>query len=98
MPNVKREGGVLKPIPEKPKMYIAFKMPNNPTCDPKGLDHDFKEQGRFMGMSGSEDQLRTMLRHEVVLEPNEVFAIFEIVRLIEAKPSTDITIVDRNMR
>lgn len=98
MPNVKREGGVLKPIPKREKMYIAFKMPNNPTCDPKGLDHDFKEQGRFMGMSGSEDQLRTMLRREATLEPNEVFAIFEIVRLIESKPVQEVQVVDRNMR
>lgn len=94
---VKREDGVLKPIPEKSKMYIAFQVPNNPNCDPNGLNHDFRE-GRFAGMSGSEDLLRQSLKDEVSASPDLVFAIFEVVRLIKAEAKTTYKIEDRNMR
>lgn len=97
MPNVKREGGVLKPIPPREKMYIAFNMSANPNADPNGLDFPFKDHC-FKGMSSSEDMLRQSLRNEVITDPDQVYAIFEIVRLIKVEPSTDINIVDRNMR
>lgn len=81
-------------------MYIAFSMAHNPTADPKGLDDGFRTGIMFKGMSGSEDVLRTMLRDEVKHDPDNVYAIFEIVRLIEGveKHPREIVVKDKNMR
>lgn len=100
MPMVKREGGVLKAIPPREKMYIAFNMAHNPTADPRGLDDGFRMGIMFKGMSGSEDELRTALRDDVRYDPSQVYGIFEIVRLIEAEEMrpTMVTVKDRNMR
>ncbi len=100
MPNVKREGGVLKPIPEKPKMYIAFEMSDNPTCDPNRAhaDWDFKQSANFAGSAGSEDLLRTVLQDNISADPSKVYAIFEVVRLLKAETETKVTVIERNMR
>ena len=81
-------------------MYIAFSMAHNPTADPKGLDDGFRTGIMFKGMSGSEDTLRAMLRDEVQHDPDQVYAIFEIVRLIEGKEVDPrrVRVEDRNMR
>lgn len=97
---VKREGGVLKPIPVPPKMYIAFNMAHNPSGDPRGPDDGFRTGLMFKGMSGSEDELRNALRDDVRFDPDQSYAIFELVRLISAEEDhpRKYTIHDRNMR
>lgn len=100
MPMVKREGGVLKPIPVPPKMYIAFNMAHNPSGDPRGPDDGFRTGLMFKGMSGSEDELRTALKDDVRFDPDQSYAIFELVRLISAEEDHPCKYIihDRNMR
>lgn len=100
MPMVKREGGVLKSIAVPPKMYIAFNMAHNPSGDPRGPDDGFRTGLMFKGMSGSEDELRTALKNDVRFDPDQTYAIFEMVRLISAENSMpmSVRVNDRNMR